>query len=239
MNLSDTSIEATPTKTNRSALQYSPRDELDLSRSNSSQADSIVSLTARENAQLRTENERLEQENEKLEQENERLEEENVHLKKELARLKGTNLKERRCLKPWSQLGRERKRRLLKDILGTVQNVADHYETSVICVSANIMYRGAFAVKRYDILKIARKIEANASLKEGKGKMPELVASWLILRGKGGGLSKVVYRQIKKVFRLEKLCVLPDYQLVTDYWHSHIMTPITTTIEGSSTVLFY
>ena len=184
-----------------------------------------MSITAWENAQLRTENERLEQEN--------------VHLKKELARLKGTNLKERHCLKPWSQLGRERKRRLLKDILGTVQNVADHYETSVICVSANIMYRGAFAVKRYDILKIARRIEANASLKEGKGKMPELVASWLILRGKGGGLSKVVYRQIKKVFRLEKLCVLPDYQLVTDYWHSHIMTPITTTIEGSSTVLFY
>ena len=80
--------------------------------------------------------------------ENERLEQENVHLKKELARLNGTNLQERRCLKPWSQLGRERKRRLLKDILGTVQNVADHYETSVICVSANIMYRGAFAVKR-------------------------------------------------------------------------------------------
>ena len=158
MNLSDTSIEATPTKTNRSALQYSPRDELDLSRSNSSQADSIVSLTARENAQLRTENARLEQENDRLEQEN-------VHLKKELARLNGTNLQERRCLKPWSQLGRERKRRLLKDILGTVQNVADHYETSVICVSANIMYRGAFAVKRYDILKIARRIEANASLK--------------------------------------------------------------------------
>ena len=225
MNLSDTSTEVTPTKTNRSDLQYSPRDELDLSLSNSSQTDTIVSITARENAQLRTENERLEQEN--------------VHLKKELARLKGTNHKERRCLKPWSQLGRERKRRLLKDILGTVQNVADHYDTSVICVSANIMYRGAFAVKRYDILKIARKIEANASLKEGKGKMPELVASWLILRGKGGGLSKVVYRQIKKVFRLQKLCVLPDYQLVTDYWHSHIMTPITTTIEGSSTVIFY
>ena len=177
MNLSDTSTEVTPTKTNRSDLQYSPRDELDLSLSNSSQTDTIVSITARENAQLRTENERLEQENEKLEQENERLEEENVHLKKELARLKGTNLKERRCLKPWSQLGRERKRRLLKDILGTVQNVADHYDTSVICVSANIMYRGAFAVKRYDILKIARRIEANASLKEGKGKMPELVAS--------------------------------------------------------------
>ena len=225
MNLSDTSTEVTPTKTNRSDLQYSPRDELDLSLSNSSQTDTIVSITARENAQLRTENERLEQEN--------------VHLKKELARLNETNLQERRCLKPWSQLGRERKRRLLKDILGTVQNVADHYDTSVICVSANIMYRGAFAVKRYDILKIARKIEANASLKEGKGKMPELVASWLILRGKGGGLSKVVYRQIKKVFRLQKLCVLPDYQLVTDYWHSHIMTPITTTIEGSSTVLFY
>ena len=166
-------------------------------------------------------------------------EQENVHLKKELARLKGTNLKERRCLKPWSQLGRERKRRLLKDILGTVQNVADHYDTSVICVSANIMYRGAFAVKRYDILKIARRIEANASLKEGKGKMPELVASWLILRGKGGGLSKVVYRQIKKVFRLQKLCVLPAYHLVTDYWHSHIMILITTTMEGSSTVLFY
>ena len=238
MNLSDTSTEVTPTKTNRSDLQYSPRDELDLSRSNSSQTDSIVSITARENAQLRTENERLEQENEKLEQENERLEQENVHLKKELE-LNGTNLQERRCLKPWSQLGRERKRRLLKDILGTVQNVADHYDTSVICVSANIMYRGAFAVKRYDILKIARRIEANASLKEGKGKMPELVASWLILRGKGGGLSKVVYRQIKKVFRLQKLCVLPDYQLVTDYWHSHIMTPITTTIEGSSTVIFY
>ena len=225
MNLSDTSTEVTPTKTNRSDLQYPPRDELDLSLSNSSQTDTIVSITAWENAQLRTENERLEQEN--------------VHLKKELARLNGTNLQERRCLKPWSQLGRERKRRLLKDILGTVQNVADHYETSVICVSANIMYRGAFAVKRYDILKIARKIEANASLKEGKGKMPELVASWLILRGKGGGLSKVVYRQIKKVFRLQKLCVLPAYHLVTDYWHSHIMTPITTTIEGSSTVLFY
>ena len=188
MNLSDTSTEVTPTKTNRSDLQYSPRDELDLSLSNSSQTDTIVSITARENAQLRTENERLEQENEKLEQENERLEEENVHLKKELARLNGTNLQERRCLKPWSQLGRERKRRLLKDILGTVQNVADHYDTSVICVSANIMYRGAFAVKRYDILKIARRIEANASLKKGKGKMPELVASWLILRGKGGDL---------------------------------------------------
>ena len=100
MNLSDTSTEVTPTKTNRSDLQYSPRDELDLSLSNSSQTDTIVSITARENAQLRTENERLEQENERLEQENERLEEENVHLKKELARLKGTNLKERRCLKP-------------------------------------------------------------------------------------------------------------------------------------------
>ena len=84
---------------------------------------------------MRTENERLEQENEKLEQENERLEEENVHLKKELARLKGTNLKERRCLKPLSRLGREQKRRLLKDILGTLKNVADHYDTSVICLS--------------------------------------------------------------------------------------------------------
>ena len=131
MNLSDTSTEVTPTKTNRSDLQYSPRDELDLSLSNSSQTDTIVSITAWENAQLRTENERLEQENEKLEQENERLEQENVHLKKELARLNGTNLQERRCLKPWSQLGREQKRHLLKDILWTVQNVADHYDTSV------------------------------------------------------------------------------------------------------------
>ena len=86
-----------------------------------------------ENARLEQENERLEQENEKLEQENERLEEENFHLKKELARLKGTNLKERRCLKPLSRLGREQKRRLLKDILGTLKNVADHYDTSHMC----------------------------------------------------------------------------------------------------------
>ena len=47
-----------------------------------------------------------------------------------------SNLKERRCLKPLSWLGREQKRRLLKDILGTLKNVADHYDTSVICASS-------------------------------------------------------------------------------------------------------
>ena len=83
-----------------------------------------------ENEILETENESLETENERLETENERLETENIHLRKELARLRGTNLKKRHSLKPWSQ-GREWKRRLLKDILGALQNVAVHYETSV------------------------------------------------------------------------------------------------------------
>ena len=47
------------------------------------------------------------------------------------------NLSQRKAfIKPWSQLGRERKQRLLKDILGTLQNVADHYDTSVICASS-------------------------------------------------------------------------------------------------------
>ena len=78
--------------------------------------DTIESATAPENEQLRTENKRLETET--------------ANLRKELARLRGTNLKKRHSLKPWSQ-GREWKRRLLKDILGALQNVAVHYETSV------------------------------------------------------------------------------------------------------------
>ena len=51
------------------------------------------------------------------------------------------------------------------------------------------MYRSTRAVKKTEIAKIAKRIEANESLKQGK--MPELVPSWLILRGKGGRLSKV------------------------------------------------
>ena len=78
--------------------------------------DTIESATAPENEQLRTENKRLETET--------------ANLRKELARLRGTNLKKRHSLKPWSQ-GMEWKRRLLKDILGALQNVAVHYETSV------------------------------------------------------------------------------------------------------------
>ena len=53
------------------------------------------------------------------------------------------------------------------------------------------MYRSTRAVKKTEIAKIAKRIEANESLKQGK--MPELVPSWLILRGKGGGLSKVKF----------------------------------------------
>ena len=46
-----------------------------------------------------------------------------------------------------------------------------------------------------------QKIEANAPL--GKtGQMSTLVASWMMLRGKSGGLSKVVYLQMKKVLHL-------------------------------------
>ena len=49
---------------------------------------------------------------------------------------------------------------------------------------------------------LPKKIEANVPL--GKtGQMSTLVASWMMLRGKSGGLSKVVYRQMKKVLHLQ------------------------------------
>ena len=52
------------------------------------------------------------------------------------------------------------------------------------------MYRSTRAVKKTDIAKIAKRIEVNESLKQGK--MPELVPSWLILQAETLSYASIV-----------------------------------------------
>ena len=215
MNLSDaTSPEPTPQKKKHSRRrgQFLGVDNLDLS---------------------------IDSEEEDLVTQNEKLKQENEQLRKRVKRLQGTKkappVRRQTCPpKPWSQLSNRRKLQLVKDVQAALQDLANAHSTSVISVSANIIHRHARILNEPQIAGVAKKIEQNAALSGGT--MSPLVASWLMVRGKSGGLSKIVYRQIKKVFRTQKLCTLPAYNLVTDYWRRDIMTPIEITREGSSEV---
>ena len=191
MNLSDTtSPEATPQKQQKRSGESFGGSQLNLS------FDSSQSVSQQNDQQaLRDENDALRRTNEEL--------------RRKLRKLK----KRKKCvpnshIKPWSQLSRKRKYQVVTGIQTGLQEVADKYSTSVIAVSANIMYRKAMSLNKRDIARIAKKIEANVPL--GKtGQMSTLVASWMMLRGKSGGLSKVAYRQMKKVLHLQQLCTLP------------------------------
>ena len=184
MNLSDTtSPEATPQKQQKRSGESFGGSQLNLS------FDSSQSVSQQNDQQaLRDENDALRRTNEEL--------------RRKLRKLK----KRKKCvpnshIKPWSQLSTKRKYQVVTGIQTGLQEVADKYSTSVIAVSANIMYRKAMSLNKRDIARIAKKIEANVPL--GKtGQMSTLVASWMMLRGKSGGLSKVVYLQMKKVLHL-------------------------------------
>ena len=63
-----------------------------------------------------------------------------------------------------------------------------------------------------------------------------LVATWVCLKGKGGGFGKRVYRQLKTVFAVHDLCTLPAYHKVTEFWKTVVVPPIYTCIEGTSQV---
>ena len=67
-------------------------------------------------------------------------------------------------IKPWSQLSTKRKYQVVTGIQTGLQKAADKYSTSVIAVSANIMYRKAMYLNKRDIARIAKKIEANVPL---------------------------------------------------------------------------
>ena len=53
-----------------------------------------------------------------------------------------------------------------------------------------------------------------------------LLASWVLVRGKGGGFGKMVYRSFKTVFHLYNICTFPSYEEVSKYWKTSVLPPI-------------
>ena len=81
---------------------------------------------------------------------------------------------------------------------------------------------------------IASQIEEGVNVTNEK-KVSELVASWILVRGKGGGFGRRMYVSVARVFR--GLCTLPPYKDVRDFWHDKILPPIHTCREGTSQVV--
>ena len=63
-----------------------------------------------------------------------------------------------------------------------------------------------------------------------------LLASWVLVRGKGGGFGKMVYRSFKTVFHLYNICTFPSYEEVSKYWKTSVLPPIHLSVEGTSEV---
>ena len=136
MNLSDTtSPEATPQKQQKRSGESFGGSQLNLS------FDSSQSVSQQNDQQaLRDENDALRRTNEELRRK----------LKKRKKCVPNSHIK------PWSQLSTKRKYQVVTGIQTGLQEVADKYSTSVIAVSANIMYRKAMSLNKRDIARIAR-----------------------------------------------------------------------------------
>ena len=55
---------------------------------------------------------------------------------------------------------------------------------------------------------LAEQIEKGSLMEENKH-VSELVASWILVRGKGGGFGRRIYRGLAKVFKLHRLGNFP------------------------------
>ena len=83
---------------------------------------------------------------------------------------------------------------------------------------------------------IAEQIE-NGSLMEENKHVSELVASWVLVRGKGGGFGRRIYRGLAKVFKLHRLGNFPPFEQIRSLWKNEMLTPINACTEGTSQVL--
>lgn len=81
---------------------------------------------------------------------------------------------------------------------------------------------------------VASQIEEGVNISQDR-KVSVLVASWILVRGKGGGFGKRMYSSVARVFR--GLCTLPLYRDVRNFWHDKILPPINSTREGTSQVV--
>ena len=82
---------------------------------------------------------------------------------------------------------------------------------------------------------MAKKIEAGDTLSDMET-VRFLLASWVLVRGKGGGFDKTIYRSFKTVFHLHDICTFPSYEEVSNYWKTSVLPPIHRSVEGTSEV---
>ena len=82
---------------------------------------------------------------------------------------------------------------------------------------------------------MAKKIEAGDTLSDVET-VRFLLASWVLVRGKGGGFGKTIYRSFKTVFHLHDICTFPSYEEVSNYWKTSVLPPIHSSVEGTSEV---
>ena len=85
---------------------------------------------------------------------------------------------------------------------------------------------------------LAEQIE-NGSLMEENKHVSELVASWVLVRGKGGGFGRRIYRGLAKVFKLHRLGNFPPFEQIRSLWKNEMLTPINACTEGTSQVLWF
>ena len=159
----------------------------------------------------------------------------------------------------WSQLGTLQKRRLVSDIETKLKLLADKKDTGIVNIAASIISRFAtifcsfflFLVffpfsetlchrhtwpRQRVVHDIAEQIE-NGSLMEEMKHVSELVASWVLVRGKGGGFGRRIYRGLAKVFKLHRLGNFPPFEQIRSLWKNEMLTPINACTEGTSQVL--
>ena len=160
--------------------------------------------------------------------------------------------------KDWSQLGTFQKRKLVCDIETKLKLLADKKDTGIVNIAASIISRFAtifcsfflFLVFLFSetlchrhtwprqrvVHDIAEQIE-NGSLMEEMKHVSELVASWILVRGKGGGFGRRIYRGLAKVFKLHRLGNFPSFEQIRSLWKNEMLTPINACTEGTSQVL--
>ena len=158
--------------------------------------------------------------------------------------------------KDWSQLGTFQKRKLVCDIETKLKLLADKKDTGIVNIAASIISRFAtifcsfflFLVFLFSetlchrhtwprqrvVHDIAEQIE-NGSLMEEMKHVSELVASWILVRGKGGGFGRRIYRGLAKVFKLHRLGNFPPFEQIRSLWK--MLAPINACAEGTSQVL--
>merc|ERR1712037_598823 len=100
--------------------------------------------------------------------------------------------------KSWSELGKRRKKQLLSNISREIGRLAQERK-GVGNIAASVLARVTYRHNR-SLSEVASQIEEGVNISQDR-KVSVLVASWILVRGKGGGFGKRMYSSVARVFR--------------------------------------